>query len=258
MLSDYTPILFQTPKEFSYIELYVIHDIHKGNAYFMDKKWQAVKQSVLDAPNRYLVFLGDAMENAVPGSKSDVFEQTMSPQDQKEWFASELCDLADRTVAVVDGNHERNRSTKNCGLYPLYDCCLIAGIGDRYRPHFAFVDIGVGTRAKDPNQQTHYVGYLIHKARDTKMYSSADFVEGIDFMAYGHDHDPREHPRGKLIYNPILKTISTRSVETVNSGSFVGYGGYSVDGAYRPSSDKTYKLIMTGDKKSISSYGFYV
>lgn len=258
MLSDYTPILFNTPKEFSYIELYALHDLHMGSAQFNKEKWGAVKQEILDAPNRYCIFVGDAMENATPGSKSDVFTQTSTPQEQREWFAEQLCDLSDRTIAVVDGNHERNRSYKLAGLYPLYDACIIAGIKDRYRPHFAFIDIGVGTRAKDPNAQTHYVGYLVHKAKDTKAYSTADFVDGVDFTVWGHDHSPKDQPRAKLVYNPILKNITLKSTETVNAGSFLDYGGYAVDNGYRPNSDKLYKLVLVGAEKKIQTVGFYV
>ena len=146
MQSDYSPVLFTTPKEFAFIEVYAIHDLHVGNTTFNLQKWNALKEDILSVPNRYAIFVGDMMENAVPGSKSDVFTQTMSPQDQKEFIAKELTDLAERTIAIVDGNHERNRVTRATGLYPLYDCALLAGIGDRYRPHFVIADIGVGAR----------------------------------------------------------------------------------------------------------------
>ncbi len=258
MRSDYEPILFQTPKEFAYIEVYALHDLHVGNAAFDRQKWDAVKAEILAAPNRYVIFVGDMMENAVPGSKSDMFTQTMTPQDQKEFVAKEMTDLADRTIAIVDGNHERNRVTKLTGLYPLYDCALLAGIGDRYRPHFAIADIAVGTRKKDASQQTHYAVYAVHKARDTKQYSSADFVDGIDAMVFGHTHSPQDVPRGKLSYDAKLKQIRQRSIETINAGSFCKYGEYAVDNAYRPNSDKLYKFILTGDEKRIGTVGFYV
>ena len=258
MKSDYEPILLNTPKEFSQIEVYSIHDLHKGNRLFNDRKWEAVKAEILDAPNRYLVFVGDAMENAVPGSKSDIFEQICSPQEQKEWFAEQLTELRDRVLCVVDGNHERNRSTKLCGLYPLYDCALIAGIGDRYRPHFAFVDVGVGARKRDPSQQTHYVIYAVHKAKDTKQYSSVDFVDGVDAMLFGHNHSPADLPRGRLVYDTTLKQIRQKDVEVLNCGGYLTWGGYSADNAYRPNSDKLYKLVLRGDEKKLCTVGFYV
>lgn len=259
MLDDFEPILFETPREFENIELYFLHDIHKGNALCDVKKWDAVKKEILSAPNRYAVFIGDALENAIPGSKNDIFTQTIPPQEQKEWFTEQLIDLRDRIAGGVDGNHEWNRSEKACGLYPLYDCFVIAGIKERYRPHFMFVDIGVGTSGKDPrHKQTHYVGYCVHVAKDMKNFSTADVIDGIDFFGYGHDHDPREHPRAKLVYDAKNKTVTQKSIETINSGSFLTYGGYAAQKAYRPVSDKIYKLVLSGREKKIVSIGFYV
>jgi len=255
--SDFAPIIFNTPKEFDCIELYFIHDLHKGSHLHDKKKWETVKREILSEPWRYVLFLGDAMENVIPDSKGDIFLQTLSPQEQKEWFAGELTDLKDRTIGVEDGNHDR-RVAKKAGFYPLYDCCVLAGIKDRYRPHFMFADIGVGRRGKDPKQQVRYVGYCVHKAKDMKNFSTADAVDGIDFFAYGHDHDPKDHPRAKLVYDTTRKIVTQKSIETINAGSFLAYGGYAADEAYRPLSDKVYKLILSGGKKNIQSVGFYV
>lgn len=252
------PILFNTPAELNEIELYVIHDLHMGNYLFDGKKWDRLKKHILETENAFCLFAGDAMENAVPGSKSDVFSQLFNPEDQKEWFADQLKQLADRTVCVIDGNHERNRSTKLCGLYPLYDCCQYAGIKDRYRPHFAFADIGVGSGGHGKQKQIHYVGYIVHRAKDLKNFSTADMVDGIDFMVFGHDHDGRDHPRARLSYDSKNKSVSIKSVETINSGSFLNYGGYAADGAYRPNSPKMYKMILSGQGKKIDTVGFYI
>lgn len=258
MRNDYEPILVNTPKEFSCIELYVVSDLHYGSKQFDNNKWNKLKEEILDRPNRYMIFAGDAMENAVPGSKSSVFDQNVPPHEQREWVVQQLTELKDRTIAVVDGNHERNRSTKLAGLYPLYDACLLAGIGEAYRPHFAFVDIGVGARRKDPSQQTHYVAYVVHRAKDTKQYSSADFVDGIDLMAFGHDHSSHDMPRGKLVYDAKLKQVRQATVEVLDSGSFLRYGGYAADGAFRPAPEKLYKATLFGDEKRIVTTGFYL
>lgn len=258
MLNDYQPILFNTPLEQETAEIYFIHDLHKGSAEHDAKKWDKVKTQILAAPNRYALFIGDMLENAIPGSKSDMFYQTIPPHEQKEWFAEQLYDLADRTVGVVDGNHER-RTTKSCGLFPLYDCCVMAGIKDRYRPHFIFADIAVGRRHNNTRgDQVHYVGYCVHKAKDLRAFSTADTIDGIDFFGFGHDHDPREHPRAKLVYDSKRKEVTRKSIETINSGAFLNYGGYAADFGYRPTSDKLYKLILDGTNKKMTTVGFYV
>lgn len=259
MLPDFKPILFVTDPSLASVELYFAHDLHKGSAQFDDKKWTSFKREVLSSPNRFVVFVGDLMENATPSSKSDMFYQTMPPHEQKEWVSEQFRELKDRIVGVTPGNHERNRSTRTCGLFPLYDACAIAGIEERYRPHFLMLDLAVGTRLKSGKkypQQIHYPGFCVHRAKDMRSFSSSDAIDGIDFFACGHDHDPKDRPRGKLVYDPTAKQLSEKTVEVVNCGSFLDYGGYAVDSGYRPTGAKLYKLVLDGRDKAITSVGF--
>jgi predicted MPP superfamily phosphohydrolase len=260
MQADMKPIIFNTPPEFEEIEIYAIHDLHYGNRQFNLSKWKKLKEEIMSEPNRYCVMVGDMMEMAIPGSKSDCFYQTVPPEAQKEWVAYEMGELADRIIAVVSGNHEHNRATKICGLYPLYDACCWARIQDRYRENFAVVDIAIGKRRGTLPRQYHYVGFLTHKARDLKGWSTVDTLEGFDFMVYGHDHDPKEHARGHLVYDTKNKVVTTKSIETVNAGSFLEYGDYAARAAYRPPSDKLYKLVLcpNRDDKLIRTVGFYL
>lgn len=259
MQSDYKPILFQTNPEFDEIEVYFLHDIHYGSAEHDSKKWNLLKRDILSEPNRYVVFVGDYCENAVVGSKSDIYTQTASPFYQKEWFADQLRDLKDHTICLVPGNHEDNRITKLCGLFPVYDCAKEVGIEDLYRHHFAFVDISVGNGGHGIGKQTHYVGYVTHRLRDCKMYNGSDFIDGIDFACYGHDHDPKDHPRAKLAYDAKNKSVSHKNIEVINSGAFLEYGGYGAKAGYRPLSSKVYKLVLSGGtKKSMKTVGFCV
>jgi IS1 family transposase len=258
MQPDMKPILFNPPTEFNSIEIYPIHDLHYGNAQFNLAKWKKLKEEILAEPNRYCVCVGDLMEMAIPGSKSDVFTQSVPPDAQKEWIAYELGELADRVIAVVSGNHEHNRATKICGLYPLYDACCWARIQDKYRENFAVIDIGVGQRRKD--RKTQYVGFITHRAKELKGWSTVDTLEWFDFLLYGHDHDPKEHSRAHLAYDTKLKRLFYRSIESVDCGSFLNYGSYAARAAYRPPSDKLYKLVLCpkGDKKQIETVGFYL
>lgn len=258
MYSDYKPILRNLDPEFAKIELYFAHDLHMGDAQHDSRKWEKFKEAIKSEPYRYLVLCGDYCDYAVSGSKGDVYSQTFPPQLQKEWFTEQLIELKDRILAIVPGNHENNRITRIVGLYPAYDCALAAGLDAVYRQHFAFLDIGVGTRRKSPNKQIHYFGYITHRLRDSKAYSGADFVDGIDFAAYGHDHDPHDHARAKLVYDSKNKCVSNKSVDIIDSGAFLTYGGYAPEHGYRPLSNKCYKLRLDGRDKNIQTIGFYV
>ena len=85
MLPETQPILFNCPKEFDEIEIFPVHDLHYGSDCFNERKWNALRDLILSEPNRYVVWVGDLMENAIPNSKSSVFGQTCSPQAQKDY-----------------------------------------------------------------------------------------------------------------------------------------------------------------------------
>ena len=257
-LSDNIPIFIKLPVTKEYVELYFVHDLHFGSKLFDEKKWNKLKSIILNDENAYVCFVGDMLENAIPNSKSDVFSQTHSPAEQKEWVTQQLKDLAPKTIAIVPGNHEHNRTTKVSGMYPLYDCCLLAGIDDKYRDTIAFVDIALGKYKGRTTKQTHYFGQIQHMAKDLKNYHSSDYTDGIDFFANGHDHEPKDKPRAKLVFDPRNKMIYKRNVECINCGSFCTFGGYGAKGAYRPQSDKMYKLRLFGNEKKMESTGFYV
>lgn len=258
MLPDNKPIIFNTPREFDEIEVYFVHDLHNGSELNDRKKWERFKRLVLDKPNAFIIWAGDYCENAVVGSKSDIYTQTASPFHQKEWFTRQLCDLADKTICIVPGNHEDNRITKTCGLYPIYDCAMVAGVQDRYRQCYAFVDIGVGRGGHGSGKQQRYVGYVTHRLRDCKAYNGSDFVDGIDFAAYGHDHAPKDVPRAKLCYDAKNKYVYCKDIEVINSGAFTTFGGYAARGGCRPQSTKSYMMILYGGRrKDIKTVGFH-
>jgi predicted MPP superfamily phosphohydrolase len=257
-LSDDIPILIKLPLTKEYVDIYFVHDLHFGSELFDLKKWNRLKNIILNDDNAYVCFVGDILENAIPNSKGSMFTQTHSPAEQKEWAIQQFKDLAPKTLVVVPGNHEYNRTTMVSGMYPLYDCCLLAGIGDKYRYTIAFLDVAVGKYRGRTTRQTHYFGQVQHKAKDSKLVHSSDYTDGIDFFASGHDHETKDKPRAKLVFDPHNKRIYKRNIECLNCGSFCVFGGYGAKGAYRPQSDKLYKLRLYGNDKKMETLGFYV
>lgn len=258
MMSDYKPILVKTPEGFDDVEIYLAHDIHFGSEQADIKRWSRFKADILAQQNRYVIFVGDYCDNAIAGSKGDTYTAEADPESQKLWFAQQLYDLRDRVLCIVPGNHESNRITRTVGLYPAYDCALLAKVDDKYRQHFAFLDIAVGSGGHGAGKQVHYTGFIVHKARDCKSYHSGDFIEGVDFIAHGHDHTPKDQARGKLAWDAKNKAIVHRDIEILDSGSFLSYGGYAADMGLRPSATKLYKIILSGKRKEIRTIGFHI
>lgn len=257
MLSCRLPIIFNAPENQEQITVYLASDMHVGSMSFNEKKWNGFEK-LLTAPDAYVIFAGDQMEMATRSSKSDVYTQTMRPHEQKVWWKDHLLPFKDKIIAIVDGNHEFNRASKDADMYPLYDIAFALGIENRYRSECAFVDIGVGMRKKEQGLRHRYVGYVVHKAQNLANYGTADAIDGIDFFVSGHTHKAMDKPLGKLVYDPRNKKVTERSVENLVCGSFLTYDGYAARNAYRPGSQKLYKLILDGKGKSITTVGFYI
>ena len=256
-LRDSQPIC-RNFSELDYITLYFIHDLHFGSPLHDSNKWKKFKKRILSDDHAFVCWIGDLMENAIPNSKSDIMTQTLSPFQQKEMVIEEFIDFGGKTISVVPGNHEYNRTTKTSGLYPIYDCCERAGIGDKYRNIIAFINVGIGKSKKDRKKQVHYFGQTQHKAKDCKAYGTSDFTDGIDFFAYGHDHRPCDLPKAKMVFDKHNNVIYKQNIENINCGSGCVFGGYGAENACRPQSDKLYSLTLFGEEKAMETRGFYV
>lgn len=257
MFAETKPIIIDKP-EFDTIELYAIHDLHYGNEFFNDHRWNKLCKMILDKPNALVCFVGDLMENAVQGSKSDIFSQRATPLEQQQFVEATFKQFADRCVGIVDGNHEFNRSTRNCGLFPLYSAACIARIDHLYRSAYAVIDIGFGNHNK---RMSRAVGLLTHQAKDLKSFASVDATEGFDFMFCGHDHEPKDHPRAHTCYDRQRREISTRNIEFIDNGAFLDFGGYGARAGWRPKSTKMWRIVFYSKphrQKEVETVGFYV
>ena len=256
MKPETIPIIIDRP-DLNEVEIYPIHDLHYGNECFDAHRWNELATMILSKPNRFVVFVGDLMETAIPNSKSDMFTQTATPKEQQEFVESVFHQFADRTLAIVDGNHEQ-RAARQCGLFPLYSAACIARLDEKYRSAYAVLDFGFGDVG---GRISRAVGFICHKAKELKNFCSVDALEGFDFLFCGHDHEPHDHARGHLVYDRQRRELKLKSVEQLNSGSFLSYGGYGARAGYRPKSDKMYKLVLHAEpqrQKAVETVGFYV
>lgn len=246
--------MFDTSKKLDSVQLLLAADMHNGNECFDEQSWKAFEELIKQDGN-YVVFCGDQMEFATKVSKSELYSSTR-PSEQKRWWIEHMRDYKEKIVAVIDGNHEYNRASKETDSFPLYDICIILGIEERYRSEGAFVDIGVGSDRH--GRFNRYFGRINHKAQNTAKYGTVDAFDGIDFFVSGHTHDPIDRPRAKLIYDPHNKIVREKSVENIVCSSFLTYGGYGEREGWRPQSKKKFSLILDGKSKNIETRGFYL
>ncbi len=97
--------------------LYPIGDLHLGSAQCDIEFVQSVIEEVRTNPDAYWVGMGDLMENAIVGSKSDVYKQTMQPEEQVDRLIELFDPIKYKGLFNIGGNHER-RNVRITGLSP--------------------------------------------------------------------------------------------------------------------------------------------
>lgn len=244
MLNDFLPIRHSFPVDkftdgFTIIPL---SDVHYGSQEFNEVKWHKAVQRIQDDPNCYCILVGDLIDNGLKNSVTNIYEQTATPRQQKEWLYKELLPIKDKVLCSVGGNHER-RSAKDADDDPLYDVLARLGIEHLYRSNIAFMAITFTYKFQGADKArmtyafavTHGSGggmYIGSSANRVQNYGMA--VEGIDAIVTGHTHKPVTFPVGKLVFDTQAKTVMQKQFTVVVASSFLDHGGYPVQKLLTP------------------------
>lgn len=128
-------------------EILVLADLHIGDRHSDVRLIQELVNSVRDIPNRYAILAGDIMNNAIIGSKSDTYTETMAPMDQMSYAVKLLEPIKDKILAVVPGNHE-DRTTRTVGFDLTLAICAQLGIAQCYRENAALLFVKFGKKER--------------------------------------------------------------------------------------------------------------
>jgi len=101
----------------SKVDLYPIGDWHYGSPQCDLKFIKKVIDIIDKNPDALWVGMGDLIENAIVGSKSDVYLQSASPSQQIEDIVKILTPIKDKCLFLMPGNHEE-RTMRQVGLHP--------------------------------------------------------------------------------------------------------------------------------------------
>lgn len=141
--------------KFDTLQVCFLSDMHIGSCDFDIKGLMDTLRYANSQENAIIFILGDAMNTAIVGSKSDSYEDILSPQEQLDVFsevlkiakgnkemAKVLKDLNDtgKIVVLHSGNHEE-RIRKAVGVSTTKLVADIAGVGDVFAPYYASTDL---------------------------------------------------------------------------------------------------------------------
>ena len=184
MLSDFT-LIHSTYENLDHLNIYPLGDVHIGSKEFDLELFNQWIEMVKSDPNGAVVIIGDMMNMGLRNSKSNVYEENLSPMEQKELCYELLLPIADKIIGGCSGNHEY-RAVKEVGMNPLYDVFCRLRIEDRYRENACFIKLTVGKQGKNPNTYGVVLTHGSSKSKDEKWTYG---VDGCDCFISGHTHD---------------------------------------------------------------------
>ena len=97
--------------------IYPLGDFHYGSRQCNEKFIRQVVDEIKENDLAYWVGMGDMIENALIGSKSDVYTQTVPPTEQMDYICDLLRPIAKKGLFGIAGNHEQ-RSMRVAGIIP--------------------------------------------------------------------------------------------------------------------------------------------
>lgn len=234
------------------IELIALADLHIGDRNCNIELIKELIDTVSNTPNRYAVLLGDLMNTAIAGSKSDSYSETMTPQEQLETCKELLEPIKDKILAVVPGNHEE-RITRQVGVDMPLILARELGLDGVYNAESALVFVQLG-RNRSGHKMTYSI-YLNHghgggRRPGGKLNSLQDYGLIVDADCYivGHTHMPASYKSSRYAVQANKFQAVLKEQLFVNTASALSYGGYGKRGGYQPASNSYPVITFDGHK----------
>lgn len=234
------------------LNLYPLGDVHIGSKECDIELFKSWVEMVKNDPNGAVVIIGDMMNMGLRNSKSNVYEELLSPMEQKELCYELLKPIANKIIGGCSGNHEY-RSVKEVGMNPLYDIFCRLRIEDKYRENACFIKLTVGKQGKNPNVYGVVLTHGSSKAKDEKWTYS---VDGCDCFISGHTHLGTHQPLGKIKMDLTHNKVKPIGYQHIVVTPFQKYGGYAIRGKYLPNNIGQFQCITFNGTTKRVGYAF--
>lgn len=224
------------PESLSSVEIYPVCDLHLGDVLADVSGFKQFVQFILQQPNRYVVCLGDIINNSITSSVGDTYLDNLSPMQQKKEAKKLLEPLKGRILFMTGGNHEY-RTAKDVNLDITED--LADYLEAPYCPEEGMVKLSFGSKRNGkPRVYTIYGTHGSFGGRKPGSVLNRAEEIGLNIIAdvylFGHAH--RSIGYRNLLRIPDLYNNNIREMEQVIvlAPSWLKYGGYAARKQMQP------------------------
>ncbi len=246
---------FNFPESQESLIIYALNDVHVGDPTYNLKKLQDFINKVKSEPNSRVICVGDLINNGIKSSKSNSYDETMSPAEQKYTMIDLLRPIANQILIVVSGNHSE-RSNRETSDNPERD--IAAALNVPFERDGVFLKITLGKDKK--GKRIPYLIAAFHGAGAGRKLSSGlniteEFLYSIDcdILIVGHSHKLISGRVASLRIDNKNNTVVPVDRLIVVSGGWLDYGGYGMRGLYKPSQTGAGIIHLNGNFKEFYS-----
>lgn len=223
--------------------LYPLGDVHLGAKSHNAPMWSEWLGYLEDRNDCSLLGTGDFLNTAIIGSKSDVYDETMTVGEAKRLLRRQLEPLAQagRVDGLAPGNHEE-RITRATGDCPILDVCDTLNIP--YVESAALFIYTVG--------DFEYEVFLRHGTGSGQTMSALDksrMVIRADIYITGHIHNQAARVGDHFEHNREAGAVERRKFLVVSSGAFLGYEKYAAVRGYQAGHMGAPRIFLDGRRR---------
>lgn len=174
---------FNTPS----VRIYPLADWHYGSRQCDETLIKQIVNRIKDDPIGRWVGMADFMENAILGSKSDMYTQTVPPREQLQYIEDTLAPIRDKGLFLIAGNHEL-RTHRLVGMDPSELLAERLDIPFRGFSCLSFLQL----RSKTPRG---FKCYFHHKGHKRTNFNALRLIApDADAIFGAHVHDTSRTP----------------------------------------------------------------
>lgn len=251
------------PRELKELEIMVIADGHVGDSNTDIKLLKSRVKYVNDNKNVYAILNGDLANMALKNSVSGIYESTMTPEQQIDFLTELLYPIKDKILFMNDGTHER-RTNKETGLSASKQLAIELGLKEKISLDgtLCFLRFGEVRRGHKETKGTGkvrklcYTIYATHGGRSGRKISSKaqslmDISDTInaDIIIKSHSHLGMIFPSQHIQVDFPNSTYKLKDQLLINTGAYLGRGGYGEVAEYNSLSKATPVIILDGQVK---------
>jgi len=226
-----------------YNDIYIIpfSDIHIGDKGFTKKSENKLKgyiKWVKETPNAFAVLNGDILNVATQSSKSSVFDQDMTLQEQIDKAGRLFSPIRDKILGAIDGNHEQRLSVFS-GYSPTISICEKLKI-----PYFNysvvyFLRLGLRTINKAKNTHSTRATFTMYAHHTTggggstgskinRVTKLSEIIPNADCYIGSHNHALIASHEMTMIANQTTGKVDAIRQMFVDTGSYLDWDdGYA-------------------------------